>query len=53
MCCVVEGGTHPATLVKDAGFFSVKTVYADLHDNIVEMLSCTALFAMEIIVNRN
>lgn len=43
MCCLVERCTYPAMLVKNAVSFSVKTAYADLHDNTIEMLSCTAL----------
>lgn len=46
----------PAVLMKNAASFSMKTAYVDIHDNSVEMLSCTVLFlflAIEITFNRN
>lgn len=42
----------PAMLVKNAVSFSMKTAYVDVHDNIVELLSCTML-SVSISRNRN
>jgi len=53
-CCLAEGCTPPATFVKNAVSFPVKTSYADLYGNTTEMLSCIPLlFTIEVTFNRN